>query len=149
MNSELSETDFSQTIPFNMHRVTALSVAQAVLDLAPLGINVPGARVLVVVLQNDAITVTRIGELTCIDLSTLSHMLRRFEQKKWIVRKRLPADARSVAVSLSTAGKTVAKKVHAIVKSHQRTMLDGLSESDIQTLRKLIAKLLVNVSKPV
>jgi hypothetical protein len=56
---ELSEEEFSQTIPFNLHRVTALSVAQGVLDLAPFRINVPGTRVLIVVLQNESITLSK------------------------------------------------------------------------------------------
>ncbi len=138
-------TLFRQSVPFTMHRVTALTVAGATGEFARYGINVQGARVMVVVLQNPAIRSGEIAAITCIETSTLSHMLRRFARDGLITRTRPPDDHRSVVVTLTPRGRTVATRVHDIVKSHQRTMLKGIPAGDIAVFRRVLARMAANV----
>ncbi len=145
MASRERNTQFSQTVPFSMHRVTALSVAGATEEFARFGINVHGARVLVVVLQNAGIRVSEIAEITCIELSTLSHMLRRFEQSGWITRTRPPDDNRAVEVRLTMSGRRVAVQVAEIVRSHETTLLADIPARDIATFRRVLARMRKNV----
>ena len=145
MAGNARNTLFRQTVPFTMHRVTALSVANATEEFAQHGLNVHGARVMVVLLQNPNVRVGEIAEITCIELSTLSHMLRRFERDGLITRRRPPDDNRSVIVALTARGRRVAADVHEIVKSHQTTMLAGIPAGDIAVLRRVLDLMAANV----
>jgi MarR family transcriptional regulator, organic hydroperoxide resistance regulator len=136
--------DFKTTIPFTMHRVTALAVASATVEFAPLGLNIQSARVLVVVLQNPEIRIGEIGEITCIEYSTLSHMISRLERDGILKRKRVPDDARAVAVALTAAGRRVATRVHRIVAEHQNSMLAGIPGRDIAVLRRVLDHMAAN-----
>ncbi len=143
------DTDFQQTIPFTMHRVTAMTVANATEEFATYGINVQGARVLIVVLQNKDVRIGEIAEMTCIEFSTLSHMLRRLEHDGLIKRTRLPNDNRSVTIALTRYGRRIAEEVHEIVKSHQSTMLAGIPRADIAVLRRVLSRMAENVGASV
>ncbi len=145
MAGSARNTLFRHTVPFTMHRVTALSVANATREFAHYGVNVPGARVMVVVLQNPNIRIGEIAEITCIELSTLSHMLRRFERDGLIRRTRPPDDNRSVMVTLTVRGRRIAAEIHAIAKSHQTTMLAGISARDIAVFQRVLGRMATNV----
>jgi DNA-binding MarR family transcriptional regulator len=137
-------TPFRQTVPFTMHRVTALTVANATAEFAHYGVNIQGARVLVVVRQNPGIRIGDVAEITCIEPSTLSHMLRRFERDALMTRRRPPDDHRAVILTLTPRGRKVAERVHEIVNNHQRTMLAGISKRDIAVLRRALARMAAN-----
>ena len=139
-----TNADFKSTIPFTMHRVTALAVASATVEFAPYGINIQSARVLVVVLQNPDIRIGEIGEITCIEYSTLSHMISRLERDGILKRRRDPADARAVGIRLTAAGRRVATHIYRIVAEHQRSMLAGLSSADVAVLRRVLDRMQAN-----
>jgi DNA-binding MarR family transcriptional regulator len=139
------EADFRQTVPFTMHRVTALAVSQAEAEFGACGVSIQGARVLVVVLQNPGIRISDLAAITCIELSTLSHMLRRFERDGLIARARPSNDNRTVLITLTPRGRDIAVPVHAIVKSHQDLMLAGIPQRDITVFRRVLARMAANV----
>jgi DNA-binding MarR family transcriptional regulator len=100
-----------------------------------------------VVLQNPGIRIGEIGEITCIEYSTLSHMISRLERDGILKRKRVPDDARAVAITLTAAGRRVATDVHRIVAEHQTTMLAGITSSDIAVLRRVLAQMAASAEK--
>jgi DNA-binding MarR family transcriptional regulator len=146
MTRAADKIPFRQTIPFRMHRATALTVARASNEFAQYGTNVHGARVLVVALQNPGIRVGDLAEITCIEPSTLSHMLRRFERDRIITRTRPPEDNRSVNISLTDSGLVLARKIHNIVMRHQESLLKGISASDIVVFSRVLDRMTLNVA---
>ncbi|MEG2376324.1 MarR family transcriptional regulator [Lactococcus sp.] len=62
----------------------------------------------------DDMTVNALGEELYLDSGTLSPLLKKLEQKGYLVRKRSRSDERSVKLFLSEDGKKLKKKLPAI-----------------------------------
>ena len=87
----------------------------------------------------------RMGELAFLasgSLSRLSNVVKRCEQRGWIVRTPDPADGRYTLAELTTAGFDL---VHEAAPTHlrsvRRTVLDALNSTDQKALARIAAKL--------
>jgi MarR family transcriptional regulator, organic hydroperoxide resistance regulator len=137
--------DFKQTLPFMMFRLTANLVSEANGEYAKFGLNVQAVRLLIVARQNPGIRVGELAEITCVEGSTLSHMLRRMERDGLLERRRSKDDNRSVSIVLTARGMRVADAVHDISISHQHMLLTGLSATEIKQFRALVEKMGANI----
>ncbi|MGA2393070.1 MAG: MarR family transcriptional regulator [Candidatus Lustribacter sp.] len=140
-------TDFKKTLPFMMYRLVARLVAEANEEYGRYGLTIHGVRLLIVTRQNPGIRVGELAEITCVEGSTLSHMLARLERDGLLVRERSNSDNRSVAISLTPRGSRVADAVGKISLAHQDMMLDGLSAVEIKQLRSLVEKMGSNIDR--
>ena len=137
--------EFQRTIPFTMHRVTAMLVANANDDFAGYGIKIEGARVLVVTLQNPGIRIGEVAEITRIEPSTLTHLVKRLERDGLIRRRRGAEDSRLVTLELTAKGRRVAADVHAVALLHHRTLTAGISNADLERFRSVLERMQNNV----
>jgi DNA-binding MarR family transcriptional regulator len=82
-------------------------------------------------------------------LSRLSNVVKRFEQRGWVVRHPDPDDGRCTIASLTDEGYEV---VAAAAPTHLRTVrqfvLDPLTAGDLQALTRIAAKLRVAIPPP-
>jgi DNA-binding MarR family transcriptional regulator len=82
-------------------------------------------------------------------LSRLSNVVKRFEQRGWMVRSPDPDDGRYTIASLTDDGYEV---VAAAAPTHLRTVrefvLDPLTAGDRQALTRIAAKLCVTIPPP-
>jgi DNA-binding MarR family transcriptional regulator len=140
-------TDFKRTLPFMMYRLVARLVAEANEEYSRYGLTIHGVRVLIVARQNPEIRVGELAEITCLEGSTLSHMLARMERDGLLVRRRSKDDNRSVSIALTARGLRVAEAVGEISLAHQQMMLDGLSAAEIKQLRSLVEKMGANIDR--
>jgi len=111
--------------------------------LDPLGLTYPQYLVLLVLWEQESITVSRLGERLHLDSGTLSPLLRRMETAGLISRNRLPLDERSVQVSLTERGSALryyASNVNDVICAATGVELD-----DLQSLREQIALLAEHV----
>jgi DNA-binding MarR family transcriptional regulator len=123
-----------------VHRLAARAVAKATDDFAALGLTVAEARVVLVTLQHGPIRVSLVAEYTSLGLSTLSHMLGRLERAGILRRKRVPDDARSVDVVLTSKGRAVAQRAEVLMIRHQDEYVDGFTPAEISTFRRLLQR---------
>lgn len=72
--------------------------------LSPLGLTYPQYLVLLVLWNQDAQTVSALGEQLALDSGTLTPLLKRMEQAGWLRRTRDPLDERRVVVRLTPSG---------------------------------------------
>lgn len=82
--------------------------------LRPLGITYPQYLVLMVLWQQDALTVTAIGERMFLDSATLTPLLKRMEMQQLISRQRSASDERQVIITLTGAGSALHDKAIAL-----------------------------------
>lgn len=82
--------------------------------LAPLGVTYPQYLVLMVLWEQDAMTVSGIGALLFLDSATLTPLLKRMEAIDLVSRARALDDERQVIVSLTVAGRALRKKAAAL-----------------------------------
>ncbi|ESK41105.1 MarR family winged helix-turn-helix transcriptional regulator [Acinetobacter nectaris] len=97
--------------------------------LSPWGLTYPQYLVLLVLWEEDHLTVSSIGKRLFLESSTLTPLLKRLESLKWLVRHRSKQDERQVVVSLTEEGIQLKEKMKDI--PHQ---IQCASDCDLQTM---------------
>ena len=92
------------------------------------------------------IRMSELAHLANGSLSRLSNVVKRFEQRGWVVRSPDPDDGRYTVASLTDEGFEV---VEAAAPTHLRTVrefvLDPLTAADLQALTRIAAKLRLRI----
>lgn len=128
---------------FALH-ATSRAITQAYGPLlAPLGVTYPQYLVLLVLWEDDDLTVSGIGERLHLDSGTLTPLLGRLAGQGIVTRTRDPDDQRVVRISLTHAGKKLRVKARGIT-SRMACVL-GLSPGEITALRFSIHRILRNL----
>ncbi|MEN4770245.1 MarR family winged helix-turn-helix transcriptional regulator [Duffyella gerundensis] len=104
--------------------------------LLPLEITYPQYLVMLVLWQQDDITVSEIGERLFLDSATLTPLLKRLEAAGLLNRQRSRRDERQVVVTLTAKGQALKTEAQAIPQAVQRA-----SSCDIDTISTLKAQL--------
>jgi DNA-binding MarR family transcriptional regulator len=97
--------------------------------LEPLDLTYPQYLVMLVLWEEDGLTVKEIGERMFLDSGTLTPLLKRLETAGRIHRTRDPADERQVRITLSDAGRALRAKaadVPPALMCATKLPLDGL-----------------------
>jgi len=82
--------------------------------LEALGLTYPQYLVLLVLWEQDGLTVSSLGERLHLDSGTLTPLLKRMEQADLLQRQRSTEDERKVEVFLTTAGKKLKTKAGSV-----------------------------------
>lgn len=82
--------------------------------LEPLGLTYPQYLVMMVLWEEDAATVKRLGDRLGLDSGTLTPLLKRLEQSDLVRRRRSEVDERVVHIDLTPAGKALRSKAKRI-----------------------------------
>ena len=78
--------------------------------LAPLGLTYPQYLVMLVLWQQDGITVSQLGERLALDSGTLTPLLKRLQAASLVQRVRDEADERRVRLQLTPAGRKLRQR---------------------------------------
>ncbi|MCP4503315.1 MAG: MarR family transcriptional regulator [Deltaproteobacteria bacterium] len=101
--------------------------------LKELGLTYPQYLVMMVLWENDDVTVSEVGERLMLDSGTLTPVLKRLERAKLVSRKRDAVDERRVRIRLSTSGKALGRKA---AKKHDALLcLLGPKKKELSVLR--------------
>ena len=134
----------NEYLPQLMTRVLASLHAVDTHGLARMKLNAPAARVLVVLLKNGAMRVSRLAEQVALEPTGLSHLMRILEQRRLIARERQPEDHRAVIVSLTAAGRAQARLCAEMYAQCESSLLRNLPETDVLRLRGVLEQMLAN-----
>lgn len=85
--------------------------------LDPLGITYPQYLTLLVLWQEDGVSVKRLGERLSLDSGTLTPLLQRLEAQGLVRKQRSNEDERVVEVHLTTAGRQLRAKARGVPKA--------------------------------
>ncbi|MED3689358.1 MarR family transcriptional regulator [Peribacillus butanolivorans] len=105
--------------------------------LDKLEVTYPQYLVLLLLWEQDTLTVKKLGELLALDSGTLTPMLKRMEQNGLIVRERSTQDERSVMVQLTEKGLDLKEEACTIPER-----ISDMSGEDKQVVEDLKASLL-------
>lgn len=105
--------------------------------LEKLDITYPQYLVLLLLWEQDTLTVKKLGELLSLDSGTLTPMLKRMEHNGLIIRKRSSQDERSVMIQLTDKGFGLKEEACLIPKA-----IADMSGEDKKTVEDLKASLL-------
>lgn len=108
--------------------------------LEEFGLTYPQYLVLLVLWENDVVTVKHLGELLWLDSGTLTPLLKRMEMNGLVERKRSSKDERIVDILITDKGKKLeaqAEKIPLAIKKELK-----MSDEQLVKLRKKINKVL-------
>ena len=101
--------------------------------------------VMMVLWEQDGLTVNQIGEKLYLDSGTLTPLLKRLEFKGFIVRKRKKEDERVVEVFLADLGRNLQQKACDIPAKMQEKL--NLGTEDLFELKETVQKILDKIQK--
>ena len=107
--------------------------------LDPLGLTYPKYVVLLVLWEQDSLTVKDIGDRLFLDSGTLTPLLKRLEAAGHIRRARDKEDERQVRISLTASGRALREKAEEI--PIQVGCVLGLPFDEVRALTEQVAKL--------
>lgn len=102
---EHSQLLLSNQICFPLYSVSRLITKAYTPFLKKMGLTYPQYLVMMVLWENDSLTVNQIGEQLVLDTNTLSPLLKRMEKMNLIERNRSKEDERCVEIALTQKGK--------------------------------------------
>ncbi len=108
--------------------------------LDPLGITYTQYIALMVLWEEDNITVKELGKKLYLDSGTLTPLFKKMESQNLVIRKRSSDDERNVYIRLTDEGKTLRDKALDIPERIGRCI--DLPMEDIVQLQKSLHKLL-------
>jgi len=130
---------------FLIHRVNA-KLAQACNPVfAEYQIDLYSSRILVALRQNGKQTVGTLVELMALPQSTISHQLKRLEAIGYVRRTRSKEDNRSVEVTLTQDGETLAGTCEELSRTIYLAAVATFSDEEIATLQALLQRMFANL----
>jgi DNA-binding MarR family transcriptional regulator len=107
--------------------------------LKRLGLTYPQYLVLLVLWEDDGLTVGELGERLYLDSGTLTPLLKRLEVAGLVVRRREPKDERQVRITLTPAGRDLREQALAVPKAFGCALAS--EPADILSLRDALTRL--------
>ncbi|MBQ8451857.1 MAG: MarR family transcriptional regulator [Clostridia bacterium] len=95
--------------------------------------------------EHNEVSVSEIGKALFLDSNTLSPLLKKLEEKGYVVRSKNAKDARNLIISLTKTGKELKSKALFVPKEMGSCI--NLSNKEAATLYSLVYKVLNNVEK--
>jgi DNA-binding MarR family transcriptional regulator len=111
--------------------------------LEPLGLTYPQYLVMLVLWQEDGVTVSAIGSRLGLDSGTLTPLLKRLEAAGLVSRLRDAADERQVRITLTGPGRALKAKAKGIPP--ELLCASGLTLAEIVALRGKLESLAANL----
>ncbi len=106
--------------------------------LEPVGLTYPQYLVLRVLWSCGSATVGEIRAVVDLDYGTMSPLLKRLEARGLVERRRRPDDERSVAITLTDAGRALEAELAEVTDRIGRAF--GLEEAELAALRRMLIR---------
>jgi DNA-binding MarR family transcriptional regulator len=113
--------------------------------LDELGLTYPQYLVMLVLWEQDAVSVRDLGAALQLESSTLSPLLKRLEMNGLLSRERRPDDERSVAIRLTHAGARLRERARAVPVAIGDAM--GLTPEQDALTKQLLRLITANVAE--
>jgi len=136
---ESPQLKLSNQICFPIYTVSRLITKTYKPYLEVLGVTYPQYLVLMVLWENDSLTVNQITEKLLLNTNTLSPLLKRMEKMNLLQRNRSSKDERSVIVQLTDKGKQLKIQAMPIPEKLINTLLkEKLSMDNAIQLKEML-----------
>ena len=103
--------------------------------LAPYHLTYTQFIVLETLWEEEKLSLNEIGQRVGLESNTLAPLLKRLEDKKLIIRRRLTADKRQLTIRLSANG----KRLHNQLEEHLKTCFASVEGFNFEQAKEIIA----------
>jgi len=114
-------------------------------DIEPFGVTLPMWRVMIELWHRGEHRLGELSERTSIDMSTLSRLVVSMQSDGLVVRRRSGLDGRALSLTLTTRGGELTKRIVPIARRYEKLAMQGLSERDLATLKRLLGTIYGNL----
>jgi DNA-binding MarR family transcriptional regulator len=135
----------SNQLCFPLYALSRKMTSHYVPLLDKIGLTYPQYLVMLVLWEEDAVSVKELGYKLMLDSGTLSPMLKKMEDRELVVRKRLKEDERVVIISLTESGKNL-KENAADIPEQIKCSLE-VSDKELRDLKALATGLLEKINR--
>ena len=104
-------------------------------------ITVSQCYVLKAVGEHGALPMSRLAEIMCLNISSLTCVVDQLEAKRYVTRRRLPADRRVCFVEMTVMGNTVLKRAEGMIKRSELEALGHMTPAERKVLLSGLRKL--------
>lgn len=132
-------------VPYRLYRVTNRLNAKLLGKLKTIRINPSQWRVLSVLRAYGVLNIGQIADLTLMEQPTVSRVVAQLEAKGNLRRRPSSADARVTEVALTGKGVTAFEAIIPTAMRHQQQAFEGFSAKELDTLKRLLAKVEKNI----
>ncbi|MGB4414581.1 MAG: MarR family transcriptional regulator [Paludibacter sp.] len=148
---EYEQLKLENQLCFPFYAVSRLIIRAYQEDLDALGITYPQYLVMMVLWENDNITVNEIAAKLILNTNTITPLLKRMEAMGLLQRRQSKTDQRKVIVSLTKTGLAMKDKAAQIPLRLMKKMKIDTSEQNIQGMIGLKNKLydLIKLLEPI
>jgi len=113
--------------------------------LEEMGLTYPQYLVMLILWEQSEQTVSELGEKLKLDSGTLTPLLKRLEQKKFVTRTRSAKDERVVKITTTDEGQKLQTKAKEIPQQLAQSM--HLEEEDLLMLKNVIENILHKIKQ--
>jgi DNA-binding MarR family transcriptional regulator len=134
-------------IPYLVNRAATAMLNYSALEFEKFGLTVPQWRILLTLWQHRECRFGELAKLTSIEPPTLSRLLNAMTKSRWVKRRRIEEDTRSVAVSLTPAGTDLFERTVPFAENVNKLYVDRLSAADVKVLQRALTTIYDNVHR--
>ena len=134
-------------IPYLVNRAATAMLNYSALEFEKFGLTVPQWRILLTLWQHRECRFGELAKLTSIEPPTLSRLLNAMTKSRWVKRRRIEEDTRSVAVSLTPAGTELFERTVPFAENVNKLYIDRLSAADLKVLQRALTTVYDNVQR--
>ena len=147
---EYNQLKLENQLCFPFYAVSRLIIRAYQDDLDKLGITYPQYLVLLVLWENDNVSVNEITEKLILNTNTVTPLLKRMEGTGLLTRKQSKTDQRKVIISLTEEGKMLKEKACEIPLRLMQKLKIEPTDQNIEELTDLKSKLqhLIEILEP-
>ena len=138
--------DLTRYLPYLINRTGVALAAAFSREIAPHGVTLQMWRVLAALHHRDGLRISDLAGLTSIDISTLSRLVGKMEQRGLATRRRGPeADGRVVAVVLTAVGRAAARAIVPVARRYETMALAGFTAEEADALKGMLLRVYANL----
>ena len=106
-------------------------------------------NVLLPLWRSDGQSMKQLTQLSLLDKATLTALIDRMEKSGLVERRIDPADRRSFRIYLTERGREIQPIYARVSTERDRMLTNGISETDVETCKAVLRKIVVNARKDV
>lgn len=134
-------------LPYHLYRASTLMNVRLQRQLRGVGVNLSQWRVLSVLQAYGRCSLSRIIDLTLMEQPTVSRVVASLEEDGMVERRVAAGDSRVVEVALRGKGVAIIEEILPVAVRRQRAALDGLSDDELATFRRVLLRIEDNIAR--
>ena len=125
----------SNSFPYLLNRVGVRMGELFSRRIAPFGVTLPMYRVMAALWESGDQRLSDLALVTTADISTLSRLVGEMKRKGLVTRSRLKDNGRTVAINLTSKGKSLVEELMPIAVHFEDVAVSSFSEAEVLRLK--------------